>query len=88
MEAMGKMLLQIKILLLYYVPQCLEGLTSYLFKHGFTVQCVDEIIMKASPGEKTDAFSGTTRNRQKTLSRGNHLFSKETAASARWSVST
>ena len=48
MEAMGKMLLQIKILLLCYVPQCLEGLTSYLFKHCFTVQCVDESIMKAS----------------------------------------
>ena len=40
------------------MPQCLEGLTSYLFKHGFTVQCVDESIMKASPGKKMDAFSG------------------------------
>ena len=55
MEAMGKMLLQIKTTLLYDVPQCL---TSYLFKHGFTVQCVDESIIKASPGEKTDVFSG------------------------------
>ena len=58
MEAMGKMLLQIKVTLLYYVPQCLDGLTSYLFNHGFTVQCVDESIIKASPGEKTDVFSG------------------------------
>ena len=42
------------------MPQCLEGLTSYLFEHGFTVQCVDESIIKASrsTGEKTDAFSG------------------------------
>ena len=53
MEAMGKMLLQIKILLLCYVPQCLEGLTSW-----FHCSVCGRKYYESFPGENTDAFSG------------------------------